>query len=205
MIALVVAGAIAIRLHVSVPTDSAAIPVARAVLAGPLESPALGPDFPSLGMTAGQTCLPRIAHDAGWLDLCWEGYFYGRQSDGRTDYYLFRMYGSHQGWRWVSLRSQVIGSPQDGIFDVWPDGIHQGECRQEPVSLMVPLSNLAADDVCGRSEAHADGATRSDGLIWTCEACLVPDGVMRGVSMYSVVGVPAGTVPSWDLFASGGS
>ncbi|MEA2673461.1 MAG: hypothetical protein QOI92_653 [Chloroflexota bacterium] len=204
-IVVLLVGALAIRLYIAVPSDAATVPVARAVLEAPVGSLPPGPTLPSLGMVSGGTCLPRISREGGWLDLCWEGYFWGRQSDGRTDYYLLRMYGSHQGWRWVSLRSQVIGGPEDGIFDVWPNGIYEGECRQEPVSLIVPMGNLTAEDVCGRTEGREDPSGWSAALTWTCQACLVPDDSMRAVSMYEVIGVPAGTVPSWDLFASGGS
>jgi hypothetical protein len=205
VIVVLLVAALAIRLSIAVPSDAAAVPMARAVLEGPVGSLPPGPALPSLGMVSGGTCLARISREGGWLDLCWEGYFWGRQSDGRTDYYLLRMYGSHQGWRWMSLRSQVIGGSQDGIFDVWPSGIYEGDCRQEPVSLMVPMGNLTTDDVCGRTEGHEDASGWSGALTWTCAACLVPDGLARGVSMYEVIGVPAGTVPSWDLFASGGS
>jgi hypothetical protein len=42
-------------------------------------------------------------------------------------------------------------------------------------------------------------------LTWTCEGCLIPDSATRGISLYNVVGMPAGMIPNWDLFADVGT
>jgi hypothetical protein len=212
---LVVIAAVAIRLQVAIPSDATSIPITRAILAGPVAADATEQPVPSDGSDpeleqeppspAGQACLSRMSRGSGWLDLCWEGYRYGGDADPTKDYYVLRVYGSHQGLRWISIRSQLIGTPGDNVYDVWPDGTYEGGCRQEPVSLLVPMSALAADDICGRTEAHLDFDHWSHDVVWTCEGCLIPDSDTRGVALYTVVGMPAGTVPSWDLFANGGS
>lgn len=201
----VLAAALAIRLQITIPSDATSPPVAHAVLVALVEPGTDTQSVPVNGVPAGQACLPRIAGGSGWLDLCWSGSWYGRTADGTTDYYLLRLYGSHQGLRWLSLRSLMIGTLGDGLFDAWPDGTYQGACRPEPVGMLVPLIDLAPDDICGRTEGHPDARNRSAVLTWTCEGCIIPDGSTRGVSLYTVVGVPAGDVPSWDVFANVGS
>jgi hypothetical protein len=197
------AGIVAIRLQFIVPHDISATPITRVVLASAASSDnAGGAQGPS---SAGQACLDRIHRDGGWLDLCWSADDYGRQADGSMDYYMLRMYGSHQGLRWLDLRSQVLGNPGYGLFDAWPVGTYEGDCRQAPVTMLVPLAAVRLDDICGRSEARSDPVNRWSQLTWTCESCLVPDRQTRAVSLYAVVSVPAGTAPSWDLFADGGS
>jgi len=152
-----------------------------------------------------QACLARIASGSGWLDLCWEAYRVGGDADLQKDYYLLRLHGSHEGLRWLTVRSQLIGTPGDNVYDVWPDGTYAGGCRKEPVSLPVPLFDLAADDVCGRTVARRDFDHWSHQLAWTCDGCMIPGSDTNGVSMYTVVGMAEGMVPSWDVFANAGS
>jgi hypothetical protein len=201
----VLIAALVLRRQVTIPSDASSPPVARAALVAVVKPDTDTQSVPANGVPAGQACLTRISGGNGWLDLCWSGSWYGRKADGSTDYYLLRLYGSHQGFRWLSLRSLMIGTLGDGFLDSWPDGMYEGACRQEPVGMLVPLIALAPDDICGRTEGHANASNRSAVLSWTCDGCLVPDGSTRGVSMYAVVGGPAGDVPSWDRFANGGS
>ena len=126
------------------------------------------------------------------------------EADAPTDYYVLRLYGSHEGLRWIAVNSRLAGSPVDAFLDAWPNGTYQGPCRREPVSMLVPLSDLPADDVCGRTEGHVIAATWSHEVTWTCEGCLIPDATTRGISLYAVVGSPSGTVPTWDVFADVG-
>jgi hypothetical protein len=212
---LVVIAAVALRLQVTIPSDPAAVPIARAILAGPVGPYPTDQPFPTDGSDPdpqvnasspyGQACLDRMTSGSGWLDLCWEAYRFGRDADPKKDYYLLRLYGSHQGFRWLVVRSELIGTPGDNVYDVWPDGTYEGACGKEPVNLLVPLAALGEDDVCGRTEAHLGAGHWSHALTWTCEDCLFANSDTRGIAMYAVVGMPEGSIPTWDLFADAGS
>lgn len=212
---LVVIAAVVLRLQVTVPGNAATVPVARAILTGPVwpdvtqqPLPTDGSDPEPEGLANapyGGECLDRLSSGSGWLDLCWQASRLGGETDPTKDMYLLRLYGSHEGLRWLVVRSQLVATPGDTIYDVWPAGTYQGACRSEPVSMLVPMAALAEDDVCGRTEADLDVGHWSHRLVWTCEGCLIASSDTRGLSMYTVIGTPEGAVPAWDLFATLGS
>lgn len=103
------------------------------------------------------------------------------------------------------VRSELVGEPGERVIDAWPDGIYEGPCRQETVSMLVPMSALTRADVCGRTEGHLEVGARSHRVVWLCEGCLFPGSDMRGLGIYSVVGMPEGMIPNWDVFAEIGS
>jgi hypothetical protein len=189
----------------SIPADAAATRMAQATLSEILVTDPSSVPQPVPPQRHGGACLPRIQRGAGWLDLCWEATQIVPDEDPSKDYYQLRMYGSHGGLRWVVLRSQLVGTPGDNVYDIWPDGIYQGACRLEQVSMLVPLDPVSPGDICGRTEAHLDFEHWSHDLVWTCEGCLVPEADTKGISLYAVIGTPEGTLPSWDLFADAGS
>jgi hypothetical protein len=203
------------RLQVAVPGDAAARPIARTSLTGPSAPDPTEQPMPTDGADVdpqpdtvsphGGECLARMTSGSGWLDLCWAADRFGHDADPQKDYYLLRLSGSHEGLRWLVVRSQLVDPHGASFIDAWPDGIFEGPCRQESVSLLVPMAALGESDVCGRTDGHADWETWSHRLTWTCEGCLVPGPDTRGLSMDVVVGVAEGTIPRWDLFASLGS
>jgi hypothetical protein len=105
--------------------------------------------------------------------------------------------------RWLAIRSDLDSVPAGGAFDSWPNTTYAGECQDLTVDLM-PISQFGADTVCGRTVGVADHGAWTATVTWTCERCLLPDDSTRGISLYNVVGVPEGTLPSWRLFAEAG-
>ena len=204
-VVVVVAGALVATTRPSGP--SFRDPVARAVPVGPIDSdapsgdieseePVDGPRSPS-----GQECLDRIGRGSGWVDLCWSVARDPHDADPTKDYYLLRLYGSHEGLRFLALKSDLVGSPGDGVVSVWPTGTIEGPCDIREVHLSGFLGSLPSAHVCGRTVGELDGATWSHTLTWTCEGCAPGDKVTRGFDSFLWVGVPAHTVPGWDVFA----
>ena len=197
----------------SIDPSAATNPITRTVLTGPVspdvtEGPIPTGDVDPGDMTPatpqGNECLDRIVRGDGWLDLCWAAGRYGNEADPTKDYYLLRVYGSYEGVRWLVVGSRLLVDPGDGAFDAWPDGTFEGACRQEQVHLLIPLTALATEYVCGHTEGRIGIDDWSHRVTWRCEACLLPDATTRGFGLYSVVGVPEGTVPSWDVFGDAG-
>ena len=215
-VVVVLAGAILLLGRPSIPAGAASVAITRTVLTGPLPvQPSDGPeptpgdvgggDFPP-STPKGQACLDRIERQGGWLDLCWEAEHSRIDGDPQKDYYLLRVYGSHHGLRWLVIGSQLVGIPAGGAYETWPTrGVYEGACREVPMGLPLSAAGIASDQVCGRTESTFDHSSWSQRLSWTCEGCLTPDQDTRAVAMWALVGVEPGEVPSWDLFADGGT
>jgi len=188
------AGALALdRLPPAIPAGAAAEPIAR-----------ITPGAVPQGGFAGD-CLDRLGWGSGWADLCWQASREPQETDSEKDYYLLRLYGSFGGLRWLLVRSDFDGVPAGGVFDGWPTGRYEGPCRDVPVHLMPFLQDLSVDSICGRTEGDSDHARWTHQVSWSCERCLLPDDATRAVDLYNEVAVPQGTLPTWDLFAGGGT
>ena len=199
---VVVIMAIAVALNWMQPSIDAAAasePVARTVLTGDAEPGDLTPTTPN-----GGECLDRIMRGDGYLDLCWQASRFGNEMDPAKDYYLLRLYGSYESVRWMVVGSRLLVDPGGNVVDAWPDGTYEGACRQERVHMLVPLTALATEYVCGYTVGRIDVEDWSHRVTWRCEGCLLPDATTRGFGLYNVVGVPVGTIPTWDLFADAG-
>jgi hypothetical protein len=208
---LAVAGSVvASRWTPTVPVGAASMVLARATLSGDvLPDPGPEADLEQVPRTpAGQECLDRISHPAGWLDLCWEAY---RTPDGdpAKDYYILRVYGSLSGSgtgvRWSTVRADLVGQwgqPADGVFFGWPDGTFEGPCQEVQLPLWVGFTN-GSDDVCGRTTgAFVSGWGHQ--VTWLCVGCMFADRSNRAVIMYEEVAVVEGGVPAWDIGADFG-
>lgn len=182
-------------------------PIAKAVPVGPIasdlpsgdvdpESPPEGPRSPN-----GQACLDRIMRGNGYLDLCWSVARDPHDGDPEKDYYLLHLYGSHEGLRFFAVKSDLVGSPGDGVVSLWPTGTIEGPCETRTVSLSGYLDELPGAHVCGRTVGELDEASWSHTLTWSCEGCLPGQAVTRGFDTFLWIGVPAHTIPTWDLFA----
>jgi hypothetical protein len=182
-------------------------PIARVAPVGQID-----PDAPSGGVESqeppngphspnGQACLDRITRGAGWVDLCWSVARDPSDADPDKDFYLLHLYGSHEGLRFLAVKSDLVGSPGDGIVSLWPTGTIEGECAQRDVHLSGYLGTLPPANVCGRTVGELEQATWSHTLTWTCVDCAVGQGTTRGFDTFLWIGVPAHTVPTWDLFA----
>jgi hypothetical protein len=155
---------------------------------------------------SGQACLDRIQRGAGWLDLCWQAEHSAGDGDPQQDYYVLRLYGSHQGLRWVAIGSRLVGTPAFGGYDEWPTrGTYVGECREIAMGLPLSMTGFQSDQVCGHTESTFDSGTWTQRLTWTSEELLGGDQTTREIAMWAFVGVKPDEVPSWDLFADGGS
>ena len=187
-----IAATAVLALRPSIPDGAASAAITRTVLTGE-------------AAPFGQECLSRIERAGGWVDLCWAVSRLANDADPAKDYYVLRMYGSHEGLRWLVVRSQIVGIPAGGVYDIWPDGTYTGPCRQEAVSMMIPLGPIAMEDVCGETKGSLEMSPFGHRLAWTCGGCLLADSLTRAVSLYTVVGVPEGTTPAWDLFADAGT
>lgn len=191
----------------TIPADAAQAPVARTVLHGEIApdltegvDPATIPASP-----IGSECLKRIQRGEGWADLCWSAWRDPHDSDPAKDYYLLKVHGSFEGLRWLVVQSDLVGTPADNVFSAWPEGTFDGDCRQVDVHLIVLPAALPPEDLCGRTDGESSPAQAAHRVVWTCEGCLLPDGSTKAITLYNVVGVHAGTVPSWDIFADAGS
>jgi hypothetical protein len=198
----------------AIEVGAATTPIARIVLSGPISPDATerpistGDVDPGDGVPSsprGGECLDRIVRADGWIDLCWQAARYDNEMDPAKDYYLLKLYGSYEGVRWMVVGSQLLVEPSGGSYATWPEGTYDGACRQEPIHLFLPMPPMAREIVCGHTEATAsDGAEWSQRLVWRCEGCQVPDSTTRGFASFNAVGVPSGSIPSWDLFAEAG-
>ena len=179
-------------------------PVGRAVPVGPIapdRSDGMGPDDGPRS-PAGSACLARIERGDIYLDLCWMITRDQGDSDPDRDYYVLTLQGTYGGGlASLFVRSDLAGSPRDNIMSVWPTGTIEGPCEQREVHLGSYLGTLPPADVCGRTVGELDGATWAHTVTWTCEVCQPRDTIDRGFTSFVWVGVPAGTIPAWDLFA----
>ena len=184
-------------------------PIAKAVPVGPIASdlpsgdvdPAAPPDGPR--SPNGQACLDRIDRGSGWVDLCWSVSRDPHDSDPTKDYYLLHLYGTHHGLRFLAVKSDLVGSPGDGVVSLWPTGTIEGPCETRAVRLSGYLGEVPDAYVCGRTVGELVEAGWTHTVTWTCEGCLPGDDTDRGFDTYLWIGVPAHTVPTWDLFADG--
>ena len=179
-------------------------PVGRAVPVGSIAPDASAGGSPSEGpqSPAGQACLDRIQRGDIYLDLCWAVSRDPNDADPKKDFYLLRLYGTYGGGpASLFVKSDLVGSPGDGVMSVWPTGTIEGPCEQRQVHLGSYGGPMPHGDVCGRTVGELDGATWSHTLTWTCEVCQPRDMADRAFSAFVWVGVPAGTIPAWDLFA----
>ena len=198
----------------TIPAGAASTPMTRIVLTGdvrpdPTEGPEptgdVDPEVDALPPSpAGQDCLDRVSRGTGWADLCWAGSRYLQEADPEKDYYVLRVYGSFESLRWLVARVQLVGQPGDGVFVGWPKGLITGACQTVPVDLM-GLQVPGLGEVCGRTEGETSHGPWFHAVTWTCEQCLLPDDATRPMTLVNSVGVPKGTVPSWDLFIDAGS
>jgi hypothetical protein len=182
-------------------------PIAKAVPVGPIasdlpsgdvdpEAPPEGPRSPS-----GQACLDRITRGDGWVDLCWSVTRDPHDADPTKDYYLLRFYGSHQGLRFLAVKSDLAGSPGDGVVSLWPTGTIEGPCEVREVHLSGYLGTLPPANVCGTTVGELVEVAWSHTLTWSCEGCALGETNTRAFDTFVWVGVPAHTIPTWDLFA----
>ena len=193
----------------TVPDDSAIPLVATAALQGaiaPDVTDDVDPDTIPLS-PSGQACLETIERPAGPLFLCWAAYKDSHDGDPLKDYYKLRVYGtfggeSGTGVRWVDVRADLVGEPSNNAFDVWPEGVFDGPCQQVDVSLAT--DPVVPETICGRTTGTT-GTTATEGrshtVTWTCVGCLIPDHADRSVALHEFVAVPAGTIPTWKIFA----
>ncbi len=189
--AVVLAGAAAFVMlaRPTVPDTAAKVAIARTVVTD----------------TFGGECLPRLDWGSGWADLCWAVSRLTNEADDSQDTYMLTVYGSHEGLRWLVVRSDLIGNPAGSAFTGWPKGTFEGSCRQVDVSVMPLVGDPRIETLCGRTEARIEPSAWTYEVVWTCERCLLPNADTRGVALYNTVAVPQGTSPAWDLFAEGGT
>jgi hypothetical protein len=207
---IVLAAVVVLRWSPSVPPNAAASPIARTVLTGPIAPDAsedadisLIPRSPS-----GGECLPRIARSAGYLDACWAAYRHPADSDPDKDYYVLRVQatfgpGPDGSPRWAILKADLAGAPADGVLIAWPEGEFEATCEPMPVTLELADPGTEAT-LCGHITAGETG-TWVRTVTWTCEGCVLADDRDRALDLYVAVGVPAGTVPTWEIFADVGA
>ena len=202
----VVAVVVAVLLVTNRPaTPSLREPVAHVAPVGPIdpdaveaegESSSAGPRSPR-----GQACLERILRGTGFVDLCWSIDRDPHDTDATKDFYLLHLYGSHEGLRFLVVKSDLAGNPDDGVVSVWPTGAIEGPCAVREVNLSGYAEPLPPANVCGRTVGEIDGATWSHTVTWTCEGCAPGEQTTRGFDSFLWLGVPAHNVPTWDLFA----
>ena len=200
---------VALRWSPAVPANAAEHPVGQTVLTGPIASDiAEGTDIAEVPRSpAGGACVPRVERAAGYMDVCWSAHRHPADSDPDKDYYVLEVVGTFGAGRdgpprWAVLKADLVGSPADNVLSAWPDGEIDGECEQMPVSL--PLVDPGTEAVlCGHIDS-GDFGTWGRHVTWTCRGCLLPDDRDRALSLYVEVGVPANSVPVWELFADVG-
>ncbi len=190
----------------SVPDDSAIPLVARTALQGEIAPDATNDVDPETiaRSPSGQECLDRIERPAGYLDLCWEAYRDPHDADALQDYYQLRVHGTFggeggTGVRWAVARADLVGEPSNDVFDAWPDGVFDGPCKQVDVSL--GPGPVTPETLCGRTTGTTSTGHWSHTVTWTCVGCLFPDHANRAVTLDEFVAVPAGTIPTWEIFA----
>jgi hypothetical protein len=138
------------------------------------------------------------------MSLCWEAYKDPHEADALQDYYRLRVYGtfggeSGTGVRWAVVRAHLVGEVSNDVFDGWPDGVYDGPCAQVDVAL--GPDPVVPEWICGRTTGSTTIEDQSQTFDWTCAGCLLPDHADRSVALHEFVAVPAGTVPSWEIFA----
>ncbi len=193
----------------TVPEDGA-IPLAMTTaLEGPIApdvtddvDPDTIPSSPS-GADCAETVRP-----AGQLYLCWQAYRDPNDGDPSKDYYHLRVHGTFgdepgSGVRWAAVRAQLDGEPAEGVIDVWPEGVTDGSCQEVDVGL--GTGPVGSETLCGRTTGSTETDSRSHRVTWTCVGCLLPDHDARTIALQEFVAVPAGTIPSWQIFADLGS
>jgi hypothetical protein len=198
-----------LRWSPEVPTSAADDVVAATVMTGPI-APDVdeGDDIVDVPRSPmGSECLPRINRPAGYLDVCWSAHRHPADSDPDKDYYLLNVYGTFGPGadgspRWAVLKADLVGSPADDVMTAWPSGEFDGDCRPQPVPLAFVDPETEAV-LCGHL-ASGEGDTWARDVTWTCRGCLLPDSADRALSLYVEVGVTAGTVPVWEIFADVG-
>lgn len=212
LVALVATGVWAAgRLNVEVPADAAATIAARTVMTGPITPDVTDDQDTDLiaPSPSGQACLDRIDRPAGPLDLCWEASRDPADGDPTKDYYRLHVYGSFggvsgSGVRWVVVKARLIGAPMDGAFATWPEGTFEGPCGSLTVGMAAGVSrSMTTEEICGRTTSVETPGAGGWSLrtTWTCEGCLFASHDTRPIALYEFVGVPEGTVPSWEISA----
>ncbi len=191
--AVVLAVVVAVRWVPAVPAGAASVAVARTALAA--------------STPAGSECLPRIERDAGYLDVCWHAERERADEDPTKDYYRLNVFGtfgagSSGSPRWARLVADLDGEPADNVLQAWPAGTYDGPCTEQPVDVG-PISRGETGAICGHLEATEPAAWAS-AITWTCRGCLIPDDADRAIDLYVMVGMPEGTIPTWDIYADVG-
>lgn len=209
LIAVLLVVMVALRWSPTVPADAAAAPLATTVLTGAIAPDAgEGSDLSLIPRSpAGHECLPRIERSDGYIDACWDAYRHPADSDPAKDYYLLQVFatfgpGSGGSPRWAVLRADLEGVPAGNVLTSWPFGEFDAACQSVPVTLEFADPGTEAT-LCGHIAA-LETSEWGRAVRWTCEGCLIPDDLDRSLSLYVAVGVTAGTVPSWDIFADVG-
>ncbi|MDQ2964622.1 MAG: hypothetical protein M3R57_02095 [Chloroflexota bacterium] len=195
----------------SVPPDAGSTLVGRTVLQGEITPDAAeGVDSETLPRSpSGDECLDAIVRPAGRMDLCWGAYRDPHDADPNKDYYRIRVFGtfggqSGSGVRWAVVRVRLVGEPMGNVFEGWPSGLFEGPCQQVEVSSL-GVGPLPPEELCGRTEGASSTEEWSHRVTWTCVGCLIPDHANRAIALQEFVGVAAGTVPTWEIFADFGS
>ncbi len=99
--------------------------------------------------------------------------------------------------------------PSNQTIESWPDGEFDGRCEEVKVSLgpgpdsgAVPVETLCARTAGSTTAGRDEWSQR---VTWTCVGCLIADHKDRAIALHEWLAVPAGTVPSWEIFADLGS
>lgn len=190
----------------TIPEGAAAAVLTTATATGPIDpdvpadgEPADGPSSPS-----GSGCLEDLARGDGWAHLCWSVDRDPTDGDPDKDYYLLRLHGSFQGLRWLILRGDFVGLPSNAVYATWPERVAEGQCRDVPVRIGPLAGDSTMETLCGRTESTFDEERWMQSVTWTCEQCVLPPGDIHAIAQLAWVGVPAGDVPEWDLYADAG-
>lgn len=210
VVGVALAAIVALRWSPEVPDGAASVALARTELTGSIapdaadgQDPAEIPRSP-----AGGECLPRIQDDAGYLDACWQAHRSPADSDPTKDYYLLNVYGTFGPGpggspRWAVLRAELEGSPADGVFEGWPVREIGGTC--ESVAVTLPLVEAGTEEMLCDPVTGSAVEPWGYRVTWTCRGCLLPDDRDRALNLHVMVGVDAGSVPAWRIFADVGS
>ncbi len=190
--------------------DDGAIPLAMTTaLVGPIAPDAIDDVDPDTipPSPSGSDCTETV-RPAGPLFLCWQASRDSHDADPSKDYYHLRVYGTFggetgSGVRWATVRAQLDGEPSDGVFETWPDGVTEGSCEQ--VDVGIGTGPAGTEMLCGRTTGTTADDSRSHRVTWTCVGCLLTDHLDRAIALQEFVAVPAGTVPTWQIFADVGS
>ena len=163
---------------------------------------------------SGTECLETIERPAGPMALCWDAYRDPHDADPLQDFYRLRVHGTFgrergAGVRWAAIRVRLIGQPSNQTIESWPDGEFDGRCEEVKVSLgpgpdsgAVPVETLCARTAGSTTAGRDEWSQR---VTWTCVGCLIADHKDRAIALHEWLAVPAGTVPSWEIFADLGS